>query len=103
MISCRAEFRQTSRTGSRIEKSAFYPGETLQAIRRNHRFIGVVVLAYAGMQPPFHVVVNYSIGIFVLLMIIWFGIERGRFQGPPIGDAIAKRQAEIAKVETQIG
>jgi hypothetical protein len=55
------------------------------------------------MQPPFHVVVNYSIGIFVLLMIIWFGIERGRFQGPPIGDAIAKRQAEIAKVETQIG
>jgi amino acid transporter len=65
--------------------------------------IGVIVLAYAGMQPPFHVVVNYSIGIFVLLMIIWFGIERGRFQGPPIGDAIVKRQAEIAKVETQIG
>jgi amino acid transporter len=64
--------------------------------------IGVVILTYAGAQPPSGVVVNYSIGISLLLAIIWFGIEHRRFQGPPIGDAIANRQAEIAKVEEEI-
>ena len=31
------------------------------------------------------------------------GVEQRRFQGPPIGDMIAKRQAEIAAAERAVG
>ncbi|MCP1444877.1 hypothetical protein J3D54_004009 [Pseudomonas sp. GGS8] len=31
--------------------------------------------------------------------IIWFTFEKRRFQGPPVGDMIIKRQAENAAVE----
>jgi len=57
--------------------------------------LGVLLLGYAGLQPPSEVLLNYSIGISVVLLVVWFGLERKRFQGPPTGEAIAKRQAEI--------
>lgn len=65
--------------------------------------IGVVLVAYAGIQPPFDILINYAIGLFVLLLVIWFGFERRRFQGPPIGDMIAKRAAEIRAAEMRVG
>ena len=67
------------------------------------RSIGVALVAYAGIQPPFDILINYAIGLFVLLLVIWFGFERKRFQGPPIGDMIAKRQAEIRAAELAVG
>jgi amino acid transporter len=57
--------------------------------------VGVLVLGYAGMQPPSEVLIHYSIGILIVLLLVWFGLERKRFQGPPTGEAIDKRQAEI--------
>ena len=39
----------------------------------------------------------------MLLLVIWFGLERRRFPGPPIGDMIAKRQAEILAAERAVG
>jgi len=65
--------------------------------------IGVLILMYAGIQPPFDILINYAIGLIVLLVVLWFGIESRRFQGPPIGADIAKRQAEIAKAEAAVG
>ena len=65
--------------------------------------IGVALIAYAGIQPPFDILINYAIGLFVLLLVIWFGFERKRFQGPPIGDMIARRQAEIRAAELAVG
>ena len=65
--------------------------------------IGVALVAYAGIQPPFDILINYAIGLVVLLLVIWFGFERKRFQGPPIGDMIAKRQAEIRAAERAVG
>jgi amino acid transporter len=65
--------------------------------------LGVFVLMYAGIQPPFDILINYAIGLIVLLAVLWFGIESRRFKGPPIGAEIAKRQAEIKAAEVAVG
>ena len=44
-----------------------------------------------------------TIGFLVLTAIVWIAFERNRFQGPPIGDVIAKRQAEIKAAEAAVG
>ncbi len=61
--------------------------------------LGVLILMYAGIQPPFDILINYAIGLIVLLLVGWFAIERNRFKGPPVGAEIAKRQAAIAAQE----
>lgn len=65
--------------------------------------IGTLILMYAGIQPPFDILVSYAIGLIILMLLLWFGIERRRFKGPPIGDEIAKRQAEIKAAEAAVG
>ena len=66
--------------------------------------LGVLVLMYAGIQPPFDILINYAIGLIVLLVVLWFAVERRRFEGPPIGEAaIAKRAREIANAEKAVG
>ena len=80
--------------------------------------IGVVILAYAGTQPPFNPIIlplfpdlmfplnqltNPLIFLAVALALGWFLSERKRFQGPPIGaEAIKRRQAEIAAKEAAL-
>jgi hypothetical protein len=39
----------------------------------------------------------------VIMAVVWFGLARTRFPGPPIGDLIAKRQAELAAAERAVG
>ena len=41
----------------------------------------------------------YTVGFYAILLIVWFAYEGKRFQGPPMGDQIAKRQATIAAQE----
>jgi amino acid transporter len=65
--------------------------------------LGTLVLMYAGIQPPFDILINYAIGLIVLLVVLWFGLESRRFKGPPIGAEIAQRQAEIAAAERAVG
>jgi hypothetical protein len=36
------------------------------------------------------------------MVIFWFAVERNRFQGPPTGERIAQRQAEIADIEAKL-
>lgn len=64
---------------------------------------GVIVLTFLGVQPPNDIVINYAIGIVVLLVGGWYLIERKRFAGPPIGDAIAKRQQALLDEEMAVG
>lgn len=45
---------------------------------------GVAVLCYLGIQPPNDIVVNYAIGLLLLLVFGWFLFERRRFAGPPL-------------------
>jgi len=80
--------------------------------------IGVILLAYAGVQPPNdvlyaplffvdHPVLNWLTRplpvIFAILVIVWVVSESRRFKGPPIGDAIKKRAGEIAAAEKAVG
>jgi amino acid transporter len=65
--------------------------------------LGVLVLMYAGIQPPFDILINYAIGLLILLVVLWFGIEARRFKGPPIGADIKQRAKEIAEAEKAVG
>lgn len=65
--------------------------------------LGCLVLMFAGIQPPFDILINYAIGLIVLLLVLWFGLESRRFKGPPVGDEITRRQAEIAAAEVAVG
>jgi amino acid transporter len=64
--------------------------------------IGCVLLIVVGVQPP-----NEKVGYLlfwgvVALIIIWWTVERKRFQGPPLTpEAVAARQAEIAREEAE--
>jgi hypothetical protein len=39
----------------------------------------------------------------VLMTGVWYGFERRRFQGPPVGQMVEKRQAMIRAAERAVG
>ena len=61
--------------------------------------IAMILIFVIGVQPPNAMALNITIGFLVLTAVVWLAFENRRFQGPPIGDSIAKRQAEIAAAE----
>ena len=65
--------------------------------------IGCALLIFVGVQPPNEKVGYLIVGMLVVMVIIWFAFESRRFRGPPIGDMIGKRQAEIAAAEKAVG
>jgi amino acid transporter len=64
--------------------------------------VGGLILAWVGMQPPNEKVFYVGVGLVVVMLVIWFGFERQRFQGPPTGEKITQRQAEIAEIEARL-
>ena len=65
--------------------------------------LGALLLYFIGVQPPNDKLLNYTGGLLVIMALLWFGVARRNFPGPPIGDMIAKRQAEIAAEERAVG
>ncbi|MER8380163.1 amino acid permease [Mesorhizobium sp. M0142] len=65
--------------------------------------IGMAIIFYIAIQPPNDKVLYITLGFIVLTAVLWFGFENRRFQGPPIGDQIAKRQAAIKAAEIAVG
>lgn len=61
--------------------------------------LSMVIIFVIGIQPPNDWALYITIGFLVLTAIVWFGFETRRFQGPPTGDLIVRRQAEIAAEE----
>jgi amino acid transporter len=61
--------------------------------------VGVILIFGIGIQPPSDKALYLTVGLAVLLAIAWFAVVKDRFQGPPTGESIAKRQAEIARAE----
>ena len=64
--------------------------------------VAMVLIFIIGVQPPNALALNVTIGFLILTAIVWFALENRRFKGPPIGDMIAKRQAEIAAAEAAL-
>ena len=65
--------------------------------------IAMALIFYIGIQPPNDWALPITIGFFVITAIVWFVFENKRFRGPPIGEEVAKRQAEIAAAEKAVG
>lgn len=65
--------------------------------------LAMALIFVLGIQPPNEWALYITVGFLIVTAIVWFGFERRRFQGPPIGDAVAKRAAEIAAAEKAVG
>ena len=61
--------------------------------------LGCVALLVIGMQPPNEKALWVVGGTAAALAIVWFVYARHRFEGPPQGVLIQKRQVEIAATE----
>ena len=64
--------------------------------------VGALILAWVGFQPPNEKVLSVGIALGVVMVVIWFAFERRRFEGPPTGERILARQAEIAAIEERL-
>ncbi len=64
---------------------------------------GAAALVAIGLQPPNDVLRGYAAGIVVVLAVGWFGWERRRFRGPPVGAEIDRRRSGIATRERVVG
>jgi len=65
--------------------------------------LSALLIFYIGVQPPNDKALWITIGFAIVTAIVWFAFENKRFQGPPIGELIAKRQDEIAQAEAVVG
>jgi amino acid transporter len=63
----------------------------------------MILIFVIGIQPPNDKALWITVGFLVITAIVWFGFERRRFRGPPIGDEIARRQNEIRAAEVAVG
>jgi amino acid transporter len=65
--------------------------------------VGALILYFVGVQPPYDDLIKYTGILLVIMAVVWFGLARTRFPGPPIGDVIAQRQSLIAAEEKAVG
>ncbi len=65
--------------------------------------VGCGVLIFIGIQPPNDQALTVTVAALVVAAAVWFGFERRRFAGPPVGDAARARQASIAAAERAVG
>ncbi|RAZ92006.1 amino acid permease [Mesorhizobium hawassense] len=65
--------------------------------------VSMILIFVIGIQPPNDWALYITVGFFILTAIVWFAFERNRFQGPPLGDIIAARQAAIQAAEQAVG
>ncbi|MFT3974344.1 MAG: amino acid permease [Amaricoccus sp.] len=65
--------------------------------------LSMVLIFVIGIQPPNQWALYITVGFFILTAIVWFAFEKHRFQGPPIGDIITKRQSLIHAAEQAVG
>ena len=61
--------------------------------------IAIALIFYLGVQPPNDAALTITLAFLGITAVVWFGFERRRFKGPPMGVELARRQAEIAAAE----
>lgn len=65
--------------------------------------ISMILIFVIGIQPPNQWALNITVGFVVIAAVVWFAFENRRFKGPPVGEMIKKKQAEIAATEAKFG
>ena len=65
--------------------------------------LSMILIFVIGIQPPNDWALYITVGFFILTAIIWFAFENRRFQGPPMGEIVAARQAAIKAAEAAVG
>jgi amino acid transporter len=65
--------------------------------------IGAIVLAITGFFPPNEKVFYLTVAMVVVMVALWYAMERRRFRGVPQGERIAERQKMIADIEKTYG
>ncbi|MGV3548891.1 amino acid permease [Rhizobium sp.] len=65
--------------------------------------LAMILIFVLGVQPPNGPALYVTVGFLVVTAIVWFVFEQRRFKGPPIGEEVARRQAEIAAAEAAVG
>ncbi len=65
--------------------------------------VGMGVILFIAIAPPNERVLYIVLGFIAVALVLWVAVENRRFQGPPIGDAIARRQSVIAAAEKAVG
>ncbi|MGD9914093.1 MAG: amino acid permease [Rhizobiaceae bacterium] len=65
--------------------------------------ISMILIFVLGIQPPNDWALYITVGFFILTAVVWFVFESRRFQGPPIGEIVAARQAAIKAAEAAVG
>jgi amino acid transporter len=74
-----------------------------------YRFFAVLsvlcmaLIIYIAVQPPNDKVLWITLAFLALTAVIWVLFENKRFQGPPMGEMIKKRQADILAAEKAVG
>jgi len=63
--------------------------------------VGGIVLAITGFFPPNEKVFYLTIGMVVVMVVLWYAVERNRFEGVPEGDKIKENQKKIAEIEAK--
>jgi hypothetical protein len=65
--------------------------------------VGCAILIFVGVQPPQEKVGYLIVGMLVVMLVLWFAGVKNQFKGPPQGEDIKRRQAEIAAAEAAVG
>jgi amino acid transporter len=65
--------------------------------------VGMGVILFIAVAPPNERVLWVVLGFLAVALVVWVLFENRRFQGPPIGDQVAKRAASIAAAEKAVG
>jgi hypothetical protein len=65
--------------------------------------LGVALLSTTGFFPPNEPVFFLTLGMVIILPILWFAGINKSFEGVPTGEKIQERQKMIAEIEKKYG
>jgi amino acid transporter len=60
---------------------------------------GLILIFLIGIQSPNEKALPITIGFLALTALVWYGLERRRFQGPPAGDLTLTHQTAVNGTE----
>ena len=66
-------------------------------------FLSICLILFLGIQPPNDKALWITIGFLVVTGLVWFGVEKRRFKGPPQGVMIQGLQQQIKEAERAVG